>query len=38
LIGVCHRIYVMSGGEIAGEVNADSTTQEQIMALAAKNV
>lgn len=38
LLGVCHRIYVMSGGEIAGEVNADTATQEQIMALAAKNV
>ncbi|MBO5354925.1 MAG: sugar ABC transporter ATP-binding protein [Clostridia bacterium] len=38
LIGVCHRIYVMSGGEITGEVNASSTTQEEIMTLAAKNV
>jgi len=38
LLGVCHRIYVMSGGEITGEVAADSTTQEEIMALAAKNV
>ena len=38
LIGVCHRIYVMSGGEITGEVNAASTTQEEIMTLAAKNV
>ena len=38
LIGVCHRIYVMSGGEIAGEVDASNTTQEEIMALAAKNV
>ena len=38
LMGVCHRIYVMSGGEITGEVNADSTTQEEIMTLAAKNV
>ena len=38
LIGVCHRIYVMSGGEITGEVDAASTTQEQIMTLAAKNV
>ena len=38
LIGVCHRIYVMSGGEITGEVNAANTTQEEIMTLAAKNV
>ena len=38
LLGVCHRIYVMSGGEITGEVDADTATQEQIIALAAKNV
>ena len=38
LMGVCHRIYVMSGGEITGVVDAASTTQEQIMTLAAKNV
>ncbi len=38
LIGICHRIYVMSGGEITGEVEAATATQEQIMALAAKNV
>ncbi len=38
LLGVCHRIYVMSGGEIAGEVSAEGTTQEEIMTLAAKNV
>ena len=38
LIGVCHRIYVMSGGEITGEVTAADTTQEEIMTLAAKNV
>ena len=38
LLGVCHRIYVMSGGEITGEVAADGTSQEEIMALAAKNV
>ena len=38
LLGVCHRIYVMSGGEIAGVVDAANTTQEEIMALAAKNV
>ncbi len=38
LLGVCHRIYVMSGGEITGEVDAARATQEQIMTLAAKNV
>ncbi len=38
LIGICHRIYVMSGGEITGEVEAATTSQEQIMTLAAKNV
>jgi methyl-galactoside transport system ATP-binding protein len=38
LLGVCHRIYVMSGGEITGEVMAADTTQEEIMTLAAQNV
>ena len=38
LLGVCHRIYVMSGGEITGELDAATATQEQIMTLAAKNV
>ena len=38
LLGVCHRIYVMSGGEVTGEVQADTATQEQIMEFAAKNV
>ena len=38
LLGVCHRIFVMSGGEITGEVDAATTTQEEIMTLAAKNV
>ena len=36
LLGVCDRILVMSGGRLAGEVNAAETTQEEIMALAAK--
>ena len=36
LLGVCDRILVMSGGRLAGEVNASDTTQEEIMALAAK--
>ncbi len=38
LIGVCHRIYVMSQGEVTGEVDAAHTTQEEIMTLAAKNL
>ncbi|MBO5746999.1 MAG: sugar ABC transporter ATP-binding protein [Clostridia bacterium] len=38
LLGVCNRILVMSGGRLAGEVNADSTTQEEIMTLATKYV
>ena len=36
LLGVCDRILVMSGGRLAGEVDAKSATQEDIMALAAK--
>ncbi len=36
LLGVCDRILVMSGGRLAGEVDARSTTQEEIMQLAAK--
>ena len=36
LLGVCDRILVMSGGRLAGEVDAATATQEQIMALAAK--
>ena len=36
LLGVCDRILVMSGGRLAGEVDAKTTTQEQIMTLAAK--
>ena len=38
LLGVCDRIVVMSGGRVAGEVDARNTTQEQIMTLAAKYV
>ena len=38
LLGVCDRILVMSGGRLAGEVDARSTTQEEIMTLAAKYV
>lgn len=36
LIGVCDRILVMSEGRLAGEVDADNTSQEEIMTLAAK--
>ena len=38
LLGVCDRILVMSGGRLAGQVDAKTTTQEEIMALAAKYV
>ena len=36
LLGVCDRIIVMSGGRVAGEVDARNTSQEEIMTLAAK--
>lgn len=36
LLGVCNRILVMSNGRLAGEVNADETTQEEILTYAAK--
>ena len=36
LLGVCDRILVMSGGRLAGEVDAKNTSQEEIMTLAAK--
>ncbi|MEA5011611.1 MAG: ATP-binding cassette domain-containing protein [Angelakisella sp.] len=38
LLGVCDRILVMSGGRIAGEVDAKQTSQEEILTLAAKYV
>ena len=38
LLGICDRILVMSGGRLAGEVDANNTTQEEIMTLAAKYV
>ncbi len=38
LLGICDRILVMSGGRLAGEVNANETTQEEIMTHAAKYV
>ena len=38
LLGICDRLLVMSGGRIAGELDAKSATQERIMELAAKYV
>ena len=38
LLGICDRILVMSGGRLAGEVDAKNTSQEEIMTLAAKYV
>lgn len=38
LLGVCDRICVMSGGKLVGEVDAQNTSQEEILTLAAKNV
>lgn len=38
LLGICDRILVMSGGRLAGEVDARNTSQEEIMTLAAKYV
>ena len=36
LLGVCNRILIMSNGRLSGEVDADETTQEEIMTYAAK--
>ena len=36
LFGVCDRIYVMSDGKIAGEVDPKTSNQESVMALATK--
>ena len=38
LLGICDRILVMSGGILAGEVDARNTNQEEILTLAAKYV
>ncbi|MEG0276046.1 MAG: ATP-binding cassette domain-containing protein [Coprobacillus sp.] len=38
LLGICDRILVMSGGRLAGEVEASKTSQEEIMTLATKYV
>lgn len=36
LLGVCDRILVMSGGRLAGELDATDATQEKIMELASR--
>lgn len=38
LLGVASRLLVMSGGELVGELDAESATQEQIMHLATSNI
>ena len=38
LLGICSKILVMSGGALAGELDAESATQEQIMHLATSNI
>jgi len=38
LLGVCSRILVMSGGKLAGEVDANTASQEEIMRLATLNI
>jgi len=38
LLGICDNILVMSGGRLAGKVDAKTATQEEIMTLAAKYV
>ena len=38
LVGSCDRILGMSGGVLAGEVDARNTSQEEILTLAAKYV
>ncbi len=38
ILGVCDRILVVSGGRIAGELDAKTATQEEIMTLASKFV
>ena len=37
LIGMCDRVYVMSKGQIKGELSAGDITQEKIMYLATQN-
>ena len=35
-MGICDRILVMSGGRLAGELDGNGASQEDIMTLAAK--
>jgi putative multiple sugar transport system ATP-binding protein len=37
LLGMCDRIYVMSEGKLAGELDAEDATQEKIMSYIMKN-
>jgi ribose transport system ATP-binding protein len=34
LIGICHRILVMRGGKIVGEVSGDAMTENEIVVYA----
>lgn len=38
VLGMADRILVMSGGRIAGELPAEGTTQDDVMALAVSQV
>ena len=38
LLGICHRILVMSNGKVAGIGDADKLSQEDIMTMAAKYI
>ena len=37
VLGMSDRIYVVSGGVIAGELSSEEATQEKIMAIATEN-
>ena len=37
ILGMCDRVYVVSGGEITGELPVEEATQENIMVLATRN-
>jgi putative multiple sugar transport system ATP-binding protein len=37
ILGMCDRVYVVSGGEITGELPVEEATQEKIMHLATRN-
>ena len=38
ILGMSDRIYVMSGGELVGEMNSEGATQNEILKLAFSNV